>query len=265
MTYSFIDKSFSKIKGDAARPLVERHNDLAFLSNGRGVVSVSEERWREAQEAERHGWMTLWRNETEDRNSLHAVMFENYLPLQGVRFRHAIELGCGPFTNIRLLGRVAPVEEASLLDPLIEEYLSHPHCTYRDRLLFFAADRFLYLDKLIPLPIEAFSPPRSYDLVLLINVIEHCRDFDRVAETIWSMLEPGGTFVFHDSYYRHANVAQALERHFDVAHPLRVDRHVIDQFLSRFQMVFRRTVTTDGNAPITGRGETVYFIGQKPK
>jgi SAM-dependent methyltransferase len=264
MAYSFTDTTFNQVTGDAARSLVEQHNDQKYLSADRGVVAVSEDRWREAQAAERYGWMKLWRNETEDRNTFHAALFDNYLPLQGESFKRAIELGCGPFTNLRLLGRVAAIETASLLDPLIEEYVSHPNCAYRDRILFFAPQQFLYLEKLIASPIEAFAPSSSYDLVVLINVIEHCRDFDKVVETIWSMLVPGGVFVFHDNYYRHADIAEALRHHFDAAHPLRVDRKAIDQFLSRFEMIFRRVVATEGKAPLSGRGETIYFIGRRP-
>ena len=264
MTYTFIDKSFKKTAGDAARDLVEQHNDRRFLSRDRGVVSVSDSRWREAQEAERHGWMQLWRNETEDRNSFHASLFEDYLPLQGMQFRNAIELGCGPFTNIRLLGRVAEIGAISLLDPLIDEYVNHPNCSYRDRLLFFGPQKFTYVDRLVASPIEDFASAAEFDLVLLINVIEHCRDFDRVVEVIWSMLAPGGVFVFHDHCYRHADVAAALDRHFDAAHPLRVDRAALDQFLARFEMIFHRVVVTGGKAPRSGPGEMIYFIGRKP-
>jgi SAM-dependent methyltransferase len=264
MAYSFTDKAFERMTGDAARRLVEERNESQFLSPDRGVVSVPESRWREAQEAERHGWMTLWRDETEDRNSFHAALFDNYLPLQGERFGRAIELGCGPFTNIRLLGRVAEIGRLTLLDPLINDYVGHPHCTYRDRMLFFGPQRFVYVDELVASPIEAFAPATAFDLVMLINVIEHCRDFDRVCEVVWSMLPAGGVFVFHDTYYRHEVVAEALRHHFDAAHPLRVDRNAIDRFLGRFEMVFRRVVATEGKAPLSGRGETVYFIGRKP-
>ncbi|MSP49682.1 MAG: class I SAM-dependent methyltransferase [Alphaproteobacteria bacterium] len=265
MTYSFIDKSFNETTGDAARALVEQQNDCRFLSPNRGVVSVSESRWREAQEAERHGWMQLWRNETEDRNSFHAAMFDNYLSLRGECFRHAVELGCGPFTNVRLLGRIAEIQAVSLLDPLVEDYLAHPHCSYRDRILFFAPQRFVYVDRLIASSIEDFGAAAEFDLVLLINVIEHCRDFDRVADVIWSLLPPGGTFVFHDHSYHHADVAEVLKRHFDAAHPLRVDRAAIDQFLGRFETIFHRVVNTTGKAPLSGPGEMIYFIGRKPR
>lgn len=265
MAYSYVDKAFTTITGDAARSLVEQRNDAQFLSAGRGVVSVPEARWREAQEAERHGWMQLWRNETEDRNSVHAVMFDNYLPLQGERFGHAIELGCGPFTNTRLIGRVAEIDAVTLLDPLAQDYLAHPHCAYKDRILLFTPQRFVYVDRLIASAIEDFTVDAAFDLVTLINVIEHCRDFDLVIEKIWAMLPPGGVFVFHDHYYRHADVVAALRNHFDAAHPLRVDRNAIDQFLGRFEMIFRRVVSTSGKAPLSGAGDTVYFIGRKPR
>jgi SAM-dependent methyltransferase len=264
MTYSFIDETFNRTKGDAARELVEERNDRRFLSPDRGVVAVSESRWLEAQKAERFGWMELWRNETEDRNSFHAAMFDNYLPLQGERFRHAIELGCGPFTNVRLLGRVVEIGAVTLLDPLIDDYLAHPNCTYRDRLLFFSQQRFLYVDRMVAQPIEAFATSETYDAVLLINVVEHCRDFDRVTEAVWTMLPTGGVFIFHDHLYRHADVAEALRRNFDAAHPLRVDRAAVDRFLARFETIFRRVVTTEGKAPLSGPGDAVYFIGRKP-
>ena len=42
------------------------------------------------------------------------------------------------------------------------------------------------------------------------------------------------------------------------------DRDAFDRFLSRFETVFRRVVSTEGKAPLSGAGETFYFIGRKP-
>jgi hypothetical protein len=79
------------------------------------------------------------------------------------------------------------------------------------------------------------------------------------------MLTPGGTLIFHDRYYDHAQVALEAEKVYDAAHPLKVDRRLIDEFIKRFERVFRRFVTTRGKTSFSGTGDEIYFVGRKPE
>jgi SAM-dependent methyltransferase len=44
-------------------------------------------------------------------------------------------------------------------------------------------------------PVESFAPDRSYDLVVLLNLIEHVADPRAVLASVRSMLAPGGTAI----------------------------------------------------------------------
>src|SRR5206468_351317 len=106
-----------------------------YLDPKDGVVRVPKQRWQQAQRYERETWMVANTAASDDRNSAHYGGFRGYEALRGRTFLRAIELGCGPFTNLRLIGRTCTIAQCSLLDPLIKDYLNHPHCTYNRQML----------------------------------------------------------------------------------------------------------------------------------
>jgi SAM-dependent methyltransferase len=264
MPFRFTTRDMETITGEQARQQLLATNDRAFLSPDRGVVAVSRERWQVAQDAEAHGWMHLWREVIEDRNTHHFALFDYLMMVNERRFARAIELGCGPFTNMRLAASALKVDTIELLDPLMPRYMDHPHCTYRSGQLRLHDGRMAPIAAAYAMPIEDLQPEGTYDLVLLINVIEHCIDVDRIFSSIWNMLAPGGVFVFHDKYFDVAEVAETILSEYDTAHPLKPDRRVIDSFLERFRLIFSRHTTTRGHPMFTATGDAVYFVGEKP-
>ena len=264
MTFRFTTRDMETLTGEEARLRLLATNDAAFLSPDRGVVAVSRERWQVAQEAEAHGWMELWREVIEDRNTHHFALFDYLFMLKERRFGRAIELGCGPFTNMRLAASALEIGSIELLDPLMPRYMDHPHCAYRSGQLRLHDGRMAPITTAYAMPIEDLQPEGTYDLVLLINVIEHCIDVDRIFTGIWDMLAPGGVFVFHDKYFDLAEVAETIGSEYDTAHPLKPDRRVVDAFLERFRLVFSRRTTTLGRPMFTATGDAIYFVGEKP-
>jgi SAM-dependent methyltransferase len=74
----------------------------------------------------------------------------------------------------------------------------------------------------------------QYDLIVLINVIEHCYDIERVFESIRAIARENAVLVFGDRYYEHARVARwVTDSRYDAGHPLLVDRSVVDAFLEQ--------------------------------
>src|SRR5262245_17085533 len=101
--YLHIDSDVRIRTGEEARRALESENDQSFLTSDSGILRVPEDRWRRAQTAERKHWMTLGIDSEDDRNEDHRAGFENYRVLTGRKFASAIELGSGPFTNLRLI------------------------------------------------------------------------------------------------------------------------------------------------------------------
>ena len=263
--YQYVTRDFEVLTGEAARLLVEKTNDRRYLTRDGGIHTVSIDRWKLAQDAERHRWLDLHPHLREDRNMDHAFMYDRYSMLTGRTFENAIELGCGPFTNMALVAHRCKINRLTLLDPQIEDYMSHPNCLYRDGALALTTGETLPVAERVALPVEQFQPEARYDLVVMLNVIEHCYNVPVIFRKIWDMTRPGGIMLFHDRYFDHAKVAAGAGRSFDTAHPLKVDRKLVNAFLQRFNGIFFRTVTTRGQVSNSAPGEQVYFAGFKPE
>ena len=233
--YIFVDENHVILTDEQARDALKRTNDSQYLSDGQGVVKVPKERWNVAQSFERNYWLEQSVGATEDRNEDHRSNFDGYSAVRQLHFSHAIELGCGPFTNLRLIAGACRVDSCTLLDPLAGEYQKHPNHTYDDRrlkirgswldrllaknVLLRAARRVLRrfwpgsltttipVKRLLACPIEEMPLDCAYDLIVIINVIEHCFDIDRVFENILRIAKPGAVLIFADRYYDHATVA----------------------------------------------------------
>jgi len=236
----FIASPVSVLTGDAARVALETTNDAAYLTPGKGVLSVPLERWQQAQQYERDTWLTYGLSATEDRNAEHAALFDHYQALPE-KLGAVIELGCGPFTNVReILSRdhTTKSKVITLVDPLAKTYQEqHPNCAYKDGKLHGL------IAMLEPKAIEDYATDITFDTLIMVNVLSHCRDAARVFERIHYLLRKGGYLVFGEP-------ARDIdpEQLYDVGHPLSYTQAVIDEFLSDFKEKYR-----NGN----------YFIGVK--
>ena len=272
----FVDENFRILTGSEARDALKQTSDAPFLSeNQEGIVKISPERWKIAQDFEYRSWMEKHREAKDDRNYKHMQDFENYQCLRGMTFRHAIEMGCGPFTNLRLIASVCNVQNVTLLDPLISSYLEHPSCFYTKEELQIAESPLsrslsrskltralrkiirlikpnllgnfrLPIKQLIDKPIEEMPvSEKAYDLIVLINVIEHCYDIKQIFANILKIAAPGAILVFHDKYYYAEEVTQLVNGYYyEAGHPLMVDQKVLDQFLDdNFEAIYRKTLT----------------------
>lgn len=291
--FLFVDPELRFLTGGEAKNALKQVSDESFVDPEKGVVHVPRERWKVAQQYERRTWMEAGAHALDDHNVEHAAQFDGWRALAGRRFHRAIELGCGPFTNLRLIGRLATIDRCVLLDPLIREYLSHRHCTYRRgivissekpryarlggtlagrairRLAAKVAPRAMWdgipVERMIASPIEEMPDAGTFDLVVMINVLEHCFDAEAIFAKILKLTMPGSVFVFHDKLYAAGRVAEDAHRHYDAGHPLRIDRRLIEQFLAaNFEPDFRREVVLrDEYHGFDIEEETIYFIGRR--
>lgn len=292
--YIYIDPDVNIKTGDEARKALEHVNDDVHVTEGAGITQVPLERWRDAQHAERIHWMKLGLRNWNDRNDEHFDKFEQYTALQDRAFNRVLEVGCGPYTNLSIIGGVCKVASAYLLDPLINDYLAHPYCMYtsqrlilrRPRTPYFQAHRLLsrfapslhqrlfkqmiavgdvQVRGMMAIPAEELpSNLEHFDLIVAINVIEHCYDIHRVLASL-AHLKPGGVLVFQDKYYDHEEVSRMVKSVYDAAHPLKVDRKVVDSFLkSNFRPIFEKVYRSgDRVNDFTHSYEELYFIGEK--
>ncbi|HEY2090735.1 MAG TPA: class I SAM-dependent methyltransferase [Thermoanaerobaculia bacterium] len=290
--YLYVDENLHFVTGDEAERALRDHSDAAFLDPAKGVVRVPKERWRQAQKYERDTWLVANAGASDDRNVAHEAAFGGYAAIESRSFQHAIELGCGPFTNLRIVARHCRIERCSLLDPLIREYLNHPHCTYDEHALRIGetalshklgttqigralrrvvravspalVEKRVAVAQLLPMPIEEM-PSGRYDLVVMINVLEHCFDATVIFQRILEILPPGGVLVFHDKLFEPSEIADDVRTRFDAGHPLRVGRPVIEAFVNdHFTPLYRRAEkVADEFDDIDLTRDGIYFIGER--
>jgi SAM-dependent methyltransferase len=290
-SYVYIDEKRRIYEGKDATRLLRAKNDIGSIDLHKGIIRVSSQRWEEAQRYELCTWLRAGRGAVDDRNEYHSVHFANYSNLRGLKFKRGIELGCGPFTNIRLILEHCDIEEVHLLDPLLENYLSHPHCRFRGGKLggllkespalqyIRHPQKFLLniknawkIGNLFGQPInlhnsmiETFQTDLKYDLIVMINVLEHCQDAEAVFAKILDLLSPSGIFVFHDVLYNVEQTQRLAAIIYDAGHPLQVEISIINQFLEQYftPLMHAEYNKEDNFKGIQWNRTDLYFIGKR--
>lgn len=258
----FINENIEVFEYDAAEPLLKDKNDLCFFDEeSAGVHKVSKERWQLAQKYERKTWMLDNPSAKDDRNHDHFEKFNSFnsVKTQLAKKKSIIELGCGPFTNMRLLSDLVPNAQMVLLDPLINDYINLEHCSYNK------GEINSKKVTLINSSIEDFEPakysyeiPGKFDVVMMINVIEHCYDVDKIFDKISQILNKGGIFIFSDVYFN--DVHELATNIYDAGHPLRLSELKMNKFLKNFTTIF-----DERHHGLYGQEwrNDIYFIGKK--
>jgi SAM-dependent methyltransferase len=253
--------------------------------------AVSPERWAEAQRFEFRTWMTgSGRRVLSDRNEEHSNRFDHFSVLRNQNFPQVLEIGCGPFTNLRLVLEQCRAEGVTLLDPLLAGYLTHPFCAYRKGRLggvfkeFPSFAAFLHpfgyglrllnayrvggwLGRpvhLLPEALETTSVQGPFDLIVMINVLEHCQNASTVFEKIKSLSKKGTVFIFHDRLYSHEEIHRLNSEIYDAGHPLRIEDKVLVSFLrENFKTLYwKEFVSERFFHEVKIPDHDLYFIGQ---
>lgn len=255
----FVDEYRKVFTGNKAMVNISKKNDGRFIQSQKGIIKVDKVRWEEAQRYERRTWMEKSGCRLrEDRNSEHERHFSNYISIQGRHFNNAIEIGCGPFTNMNHILKHIRCKDITLLDPLINSYLSHPHCTYKHKRLGGWFGKKVHI---VAKPIEDFMTNQKFDLVVMINVLEHCFSVSEIFKRILSLTALNGIFVFHDKLIPKEDVKDIIKMVYDAGHPIRISEDVILEFLHKnFKEMFSKRVIIP---TAIYKFNSIYFIGQK--
>jgi SAM-dependent methyltransferase len=233
-----------------------------FYTADAGIVEITQRRWKQAQAEE----SSVWNGNTggEDRNEQHAGWFNGYRALlpYAHRLGRVLEVGSGPFTQTKTILQRLPVDlikvsSITLADPLMIFYHKQvPSCPYKDGSLLGYPTQFIAAGG------EDLFLRSQYDTVIMMNVLEHCRDALSVLENLHHAVKPNGILVFSERWYdtKWAQYEQSRQPFWDVMHPINVKRAVIEALLSEYEPVYRRDFFYEGSYPTD---EGVYFIGIK--
>ena len=234
-----------------------------FYTAEAGIVRITRERWKQAQSVE----SAVWNGNAggDDRNEQHAEWFDQYRAVNGSSLGRVLEIGSGPFTQTKtILGKIIDrggavnIESITLADPLMLFYHSHvPSCPYKDGSLLGHPTQFIAAGG------EDLLLRSEYDTVVMMNVLEHCRDGLRVLENLHSAVKGGGgILIFSERWYDAKWTRYEVDRvpFWDVMHPINVKKALISRLLENYRPLYRRDFFYEGNYPTD---EGVYFIGVK--
>lgn len=237
----FVNKDIEITEGAKASPLIAGKNELQYYEEGVGIRRIDKDRWREAQHYERKTWCdSQSKTMVTDRNEEHLRNFNNYEILNTVLDDglSVIELGCGPYTNLRfILPTITKrVDSIHLLDPLINDYLlNSPNCTYKNGLAGHPVITF-------NTPIEEFESDRKYDLVVMINVLDHCFNIDLIFKKISGMLKDNGVLVINERAYVGAELKRSIENIYDAGHPIRISDEYLNSKLKGYRPLYSNEI-----------------------
>lgn len=248
----YVNDEIKILYDEKAEKFLKETNDLNFFNEvEQGIHKVTHERWKLAQKYERKTWMeNSWIND--DRNHEHLERFDFLKSIKESNIKEIIELGCGPFTNMRLISNILKPEKITLLDPLISEYLNHPNCAYKTGSLNG------YDVNLICSSIEISDIRNTFDAVVMINVIEHCFDVDSIFYKIESILKKNGYFIFSDVYF--SDVKLLATNIYDAGHPLRLSKNKLEKLLEPFEVIYEKRYNGLYSQELRN---DIYFIGKK--
>ena len=245
-------------------------------------LCVSLERWQQAQEWEGAYWraqhpdrshslttplkkltakmLDKLEQETDlapagdDWNHWWAEKFEHYQCLPRT-LKNVIELGAGPYTNIRVILECRSASHVICSDPLVKEYLR-----FRGQWLArMWQERKVYVDDH---PLEECPFASDYfDLAVVVNVLDHCRDSLACIRQAVRITKPGGYLVIGQDLSNFDDVQRIGD---DIGHPIRIDHDTLDtELLHAFRKVHYKILSREEGRNPSAHYGTYVFIGQK--
>jgi len=240
---------------------------------------VSEERWKDAQQWEEKHWIGaqkarakygknfIWRvlslfgfvpkHRGDDWNHWWKQAFADYgfLPES---VENAIEVGCGPYTNIRLIQERCGTRHLMLSDPLIRTYV-HFKLTYVADLYKRAA---CVLDDH---PLEELPFADDYfDLAVMINVLDHVKDAPACMDNLIRVIKPGGWLILGQDLSNDEDAAALEADEGRVGHPIKIDEGWFKPWLEKgFEPTMHKVLTREEGRSPDGHYGTLLFAGRK--
>jgi SAM-dependent methyltransferase len=173
------------------------------------------------------------------------------------RVENAIEFGCGPYTNLRLISKGRVIEHAYCSDPLLHTYLKFRYTWLSES---HRKHRVLVDDH--PME-EAPFASNFFDLVVIINVLDHVRDASECLRQAIRVTKSGGLLLLGQDLTSKEDMRVPQVRD-DIGHPIRLDHEILDSFLlSKFDTVLHSILSRDEGREPSAHYGTYLFAGCK--
>lgn len=190
-------------------------------------------------------WNTWWRD-----------LFDGYRFLPP-RVTDAIEVGCGPYTNMRYVMDACRPDRVVLSDPLIERYRHY-------QLTFLSEAQHQPWCRLDASPLEKLPfPDASFDLAIMINVLDHVQDAPACMQNVLRILRSGGWLILGQDLTNEADLAVLARDPGLVGHPIKLSADWFDPYLNKgFRPAIHKILPREDGREPTHHYATLLFCGQ---
>lgn len=213
-------------------------------NNGESVTRILREKWQAAQKAEYKIWEKSGARIVSLKFAIHKIFgnprktdlyyddwnfwwmdkFDGYSFLPK-RLDKAIEIGCGPFSNMRLILKRMECSDVYLSDPLIKEYVKHTKG--------FVSNAVKKGEVLIDnSPAEDLPYKDNYfDLVVMINVLDHVMDAEKAIDSCRRITKKGGFLILGQDLKNEEDIQKRHSDLDDILHPIKFPHLFLDGML----------------------------------
>jgi len=241
----------------------DNHNYYLCYVSSSGVTQIPIKMWKVAQKLELDVWKEATFSTSGDRPDDHIKGFNGYKNLNTHTFGNTLEIGSGPWTQLRYavkaIGGDVGLTGITLLEPNGENYKrSVATCAYKNGSMLGLPVRLLSIGG------EELSIIEEMDTVISLNVLDHVQDALKVLQNMYNALKPGGVIIWNDRWYDSpAGCREKFDRFETSLHPMRPKFVVFEHFISQFETI---SLTWTQVKTETGRecdGGEIYFVGRK--
>ena len=187
----------------------------------------------------------------DDWNHWWALQFEGYGFLPPIVDNY-IEVGCGPYTNTRLDLRDRRARHIVCSDPQALRYVLFKHGWLAQQ---YRSAAILVDDH--PLEECPFAAG-TFDVVVMINVLEHVRDADTCLKAVTGLVKPGGYLILGEDLSNDQDVRNIP---YDTGHPIRLRLEDIEPYLGEFASLIHKVLPRESCRSPRCNYATLIFAG----
>jgi len=263
----FFSFGASSTSSNACAPMINQPACayLCYSHPHYGTAVVPKSLWKTAQKLENDLWRELggFGSPKDDRAREHWRGFRNFNCISDSDLGRVIEVGAGPWTQLKGILQARPnliVREFTVFEPGADSYVRNVQsCSYRSGKLENWVGNGHHE---FPVIIKSHGgellqgTSAAYDTLISINVLEHVQNAFSYLTGLHGALRPGGLLIFHERFYGDDTIIRG-----DAYHPVRIKRHVLDTFLSSFDILFNNCAADYDNR----KGEEGYYVIARKK
>jgi ubiquinone/menaquinone biosynthesis C-methylase UbiE len=231
---------------------------------------TTQEVWKKAQEWEKNHWINaqqirarwgknwIWRclsilgivpkYRGDDWNNWWKEQFNSYSFLPD-HVQNAIEVGCGPYTNIRFMQPKCKMDYLVLSDPLIKTYTNFK-LTFVNKMY---QETGCALDSH---PLENIPYKDNYfDLSVMINVLDHVKDANECMENLFRITRRGGIIIVGQDLSQEEDAQALLADPGLIGHPIKLHEKWFQPWIERCEPIVQKIISRENG----GRNEEKHY------